>query len=194
DSSKPCSSFLSIGSLGFSRSGFCFTSGLPPRFSVAGWAILFSLLCEWITAWRWAWFSGCLRLCSLYRPKADMCGALAHVCFGPIADIIPQVHFAQARKTVWLFRGSASLLVVGLGSNMTAPHCCFNCFRWVPSEWLQLSTEVIDAETTRCRGDGARRNFISTCFRASPFDDGTCFLKPTKPSRLDRCSGCNRQG
>src|SRR5262245_18487764 len=27
------------------------------------------------------------RSCLLYPPKADMCGALAHVCFGPIADI-----------------------------------------------------------------------------------------------------------
>jgi hypothetical protein len=25
--------------------------------------------------------------CLLYPPKADMCGALTHVCFGPIADI-----------------------------------------------------------------------------------------------------------
>ena len=64
DSSKPCSSFRSIGSLDFSRSGFCFTSGLPPRFSVAGWATSFSLLCEWITAWR--------PLGSLYRQKRTL--------------------------------------------------------------------------------------------------------------------------
>ena len=25
--------------------------------------------------------------CPLYPPKADMCGALTYVCFGPIADI-----------------------------------------------------------------------------------------------------------
>ena len=25
---------------------------------------------------------------SALPPKADMCGALAHVCFGPIADIV----------------------------------------------------------------------------------------------------------
>ena len=28
------------------------------------------------------------RPCPLYPPKADMCGALAHVCFVPIADMI----------------------------------------------------------------------------------------------------------
>jgi len=27
------------------------------------------------------------RSCPLYPPKADMCSALAHVCFGPKADI-----------------------------------------------------------------------------------------------------------
>jgi hypothetical protein len=26
---------------------------------------------------------------SALHPKADMCGAVAHVCFGPIADIGP---------------------------------------------------------------------------------------------------------
>jgi len=32
---------------------------------------------------------------SALHPKADMCGALAHVCFGPEADIKRSV-FAQA--------------------------------------------------------------------------------------------------
>src|SRR6476659_7124592 len=53
DASKSCSSFRSIASLGFWCSGLCFTSGLPPRFSVAGCAISFSLpMCGGITAWR----------------------------------------------------------------------------------------------------------------------------------------------
>jgi hypothetical protein len=39
--------------LGFCFSGLCFTSGLPPRFSVAGCAIAPSLqMCGAITAWQ----------------------------------------------------------------------------------------------------------------------------------------------
>src|SRR5262245_11671436 len=42
DSSSPCSSFRSRASSGFSCEGLCFTSGSPPRFFVAGFAIIFS--------------------------------------------------------------------------------------------------------------------------------------------------------
>jgi len=31
------------------------------------------------------------KVMSALPPKADMCGALAHVCFGPIADIAVRV-------------------------------------------------------------------------------------------------------
>ena len=39
------------------------------------------------------------KIMSALYPKADMCGALAHACFGPIADIIPQVPFRSSSKT-----------------------------------------------------------------------------------------------
>src|SRR4051812_38881965 len=42
DSSSPCSSFRSKALSGFSCAGLCFTSGSPPRFLVAGCAIMFS--------------------------------------------------------------------------------------------------------------------------------------------------------
>jgi hypothetical protein len=29
-----------------------------------------------------------MEACLLYPPKADMCSALAHVCYGPKADIV----------------------------------------------------------------------------------------------------------
>jgi hypothetical protein len=36
---------------------------------------------------------------SALPPKADMCGALAHVCFGPIADIAARHEFLDGRRT-----------------------------------------------------------------------------------------------
>jgi hypothetical protein len=36
---------------------------------------------------------------SALPPKADMCGALAHVCFGPIADISPYSIISSARES-----------------------------------------------------------------------------------------------
>jgi hypothetical protein len=33
----------------------------------------------------------CVRGMSALPPKADMCSALAHVCFGPIADIVAYI-------------------------------------------------------------------------------------------------------
>src|SRR6478752_5412645 len=57
DSSRPCSSFRSIATLGFWCSGLCFTSGLPPRFSVAGFSISFSLPNgSWDNGVMGAWF------------------------------------------------------------------------------------------------------------------------------------------
>jgi hypothetical protein len=50
---------------------------LPPRFSVAGWAISFSLLCEWITAWQR--LSSEVVVVSALLLKADMCGATRDV-------------------------------------------------------------------------------------------------------------------
>ena len=47
DSSRPSSSLRSIASLGSLCSGLGFTSGLPPRFLVAGFAISFSLPNVW---------------------------------------------------------------------------------------------------------------------------------------------------
>jgi|KBSMisStaDraftv2_1062788.scaffolds.fasta_scaffold03473_12 hypothetical protein len=35
--------------------------------------------------------------CLLYPPIADMCGALAHVGFGPIADIAPVIRSPRSR-------------------------------------------------------------------------------------------------
>jgi len=43
---------------------------------------------------------------SALPPKADMCSALAHVCFGPIADI--QYTTAQSTLTVVLGRAASS--------------------------------------------------------------------------------------
>jgi hypothetical protein len=37
---------------------------------------------------------------SALPPKADMCGALAHVCFGPKADIDLFDHFVRLRERV----------------------------------------------------------------------------------------------
>jgi len=35
---------------------------------------------------------------SALPPKADMCGALAHVCFGPIADMFAMRGFSFAHR------------------------------------------------------------------------------------------------
>jgi hypothetical protein len=40
---------------------------------------------------------------SALPPKADMCGALAHVCFGPKADIDreSEMKFAEFHTAIW---------------------------------------------------------------------------------------------
>jgi hypothetical protein len=38
-----------------------------------------------------------LRIMSALPPKADMCGAIAHVCFGPKADIALLNHLVGER-------------------------------------------------------------------------------------------------
>jgi hypothetical protein len=50
---------------------------------------------------------------SALRLKADTCGALAHVCFGPIADMAPVIreprqppkesHSVYSRQVLWRF-------------------------------------------------------------------------------------------
>ena len=49
---------------------------------------------------------------------------------------------------------------------------------------LQLSTEVINAETTSCRSDSALRHSISNCFRTGPFWHGAKSVKPADLARL----------
>src|SRR5262245_20894225 len=58
---------------------------------------------------------------------------------------------------------------------------------------LQLSMEVINAETTRCRSDSALRHSISNCFRTGPFWHGAKSVKPSRLSQTDRRADCDRQ-
>jgi hypothetical protein len=53
-------------------------------------------------------------------PKADMCGALAHVCFGPKADIEPIYTNAATRGRITLI----SVNSPGCESTSIEPPCC----------------------------------------------------------------------
>src|SRR5262245_14088173 len=59
---------------------------------------------------------------SALLPKADMCGALAHVCFGPIADIARKPNRKTAsRRSLFTYHSLTSALIGSSGaSSMTS--------------------------------------------------------------------------
>jgi hypothetical protein len=56
-------------------------------------------------------------MCAL-PPKADMCGALAHVCFGPVADILGLIRLAGRRAQGVAIDRGIMLTVIPAGARL----------------------------------------------------------------------------
>src|SRR5262245_44911171 len=79
-------------------------------------------------------FHGLKSMMSALPPKADMCSALAHVRFGPIADIQCVPGPSRGSHTNTAVRGRITLISVnspGCVSTSIAPACCLTMMSWL---------------------------------------------------------------
>jgi hypothetical protein len=92
-------------------------------------------------------------------PKADVCGALADVCYGPIADIAPALLssrcypcVSQRTRSEMYYWGSSTADVVGFGDVETArvPACIGNGCRHAPVSIH--SPDIVHPTCAKCGG------------------------------------------
>jgi hypothetical protein len=84
------------------------------------------------------------KVMSALPPKADMCGALAHVCFGPIADIPRFTRGVEPRLGVLMnpYTGAAPQLFVSEPFNNTIAVINLVVFGTPPNQVLKMGSQT----------------------------------------------------